>query len=156
MNVEIRQATNADTGDIVRIIQAVHEEYGFSWEEEGYHGDLYDVQASYILPGGMFWLMLLDATPICTCGIKRRSEELCELYRLYLLAEHRGKGLGNLMFEHSIGWSRAQGFRQMAIWSDVKLTDAHRLYEKRGAKLLGERICDDPDNSLEHGFLLDL
>jgi hypothetical protein len=44
----------------------------------------------------------------------------------------------------------------MEIWSDKKLLDGHRLYEKVGAVLVGERLCHDPDQSPEWGLVLDL
>jgi len=152
----IRPATNDDCPEIKRVIMTVHDEYGFTWDAEGYHADLEDIEKAYLAPGGAFWVMELAGGVIATCGVKRRSQELCELYRLYLLSEYRGNGYGGLFFAHSVDWSRESGFGRMDIWSDVKLTDAHKLYEKRGAVYVGQRICDDPDNSVENGYYLNL
>jgi hypothetical protein len=44
----------------------------------------------------------------------------------------------------------------MEIWSDKRFAEAHALYRSLGAKLVGERICHDPEQSPEWGFLLDL
>jgi len=35
-------ATNADVEGIVRVVKAVYDEYGFTWDAEEYHADLYD------------------------------------------------------------------------------------------------------------------
>jgi hypothetical protein len=42
----------------------------------------------------------------------------------------------------------------MEMWSDKRFEDAHRLYQKLGAEVVGERICHDPDQSPEWGLLL--
>jgi hypothetical protein len=44
----------------------------------------------------------------------------------------------------------------MEIWSDKELTLAHPFYRAMGAADLGERVCNDPDQAEEYGFLLDL
>jgi hypothetical protein len=45
---------------------------------------------------------------------------------------------------------------QLKIWSDKRFADAHRLYERHGARVVGERVHDDPDQSHEWGLVLDL
>ena len=84
-------------------------------------------------------------------GVMPHGEE-CELHRMYLAAELRGRGLGRELLETAIEFARGKGCRAMRAWSDVKLTDAHRLYLRSGFVQSGERICDDPDKSREYGF----
>jgi hypothetical protein len=43
----------------------------------------------------------------------------------------------------------------MELWSDKRFEDAHRLYQKLGARVVGERICHDPDQSPEWGLAID-
>jgi uncharacterized protein (DUF885 family) len=52
--------------------------------------------------------------------------------------------------------ARAHGRRKLAIWSDKRLEDAHRLYERLGACATAERVHDDPDQSHEWGLVLEL
>jgi hypothetical protein len=44
----------------------------------------------------------------------------------------------------------------LEIWSDKLFKEAHQLYEKLGAQCIGDRICPDPDQSPEWGYLLPL
>jgi putative acetyltransferase len=50
--------------------------------------------------------------------------------------------------------AKKNGRSTMELWSDKRFTDAHRLYERFGAKVVGERICHDPDKSPEWGLVL--
>jgi putative acetyltransferase len=134
---------------VIAVVRAVHDEHGFTWEADGYHKDLYDIDRHY-LRAGMFWT-LLDGERIIGCvGVTLHGAE-CELHRLYLLQEYRGRHLGKKMLDQAIAFGREHCSRMIA-WSDVKLGEAHVLYRKSGFVQEGERICDDPDNSREYGF----
>jgi GNAT superfamily N-acetyltransferase len=75
-----------------------------------------------------------------------------ELHRMYLYRDYRGRGIGRRLLDTSIDHLKTCGVRRMLLWSDVKFTDAHRLYERNGFKRFGERICNDPDANREYGY----
>lgn len=152
----IRPYSKGDDEEICRVIHAVFDEYGFTWEAGGYNADTEDVEAHYVQGGGAFWVMEAEEEIIGTGGLMPEGGGRCELCRLYLTPEYRGRGLGREFFDFIVNAARAAGYREMEIWSDVKLTDAHKLYERSGATFVGQRICDDPDDSLENGFLMPL
>lgn len=148
---EIVQFQIGFCGGVVAMVRAVHDEYGFSWEADGYHADLYDVEARYIATGGMFWVVL-DGERLVGCAGVTLHGDACELHRMYLAADCRGRGLGRRLLDVTMEFGRSKGCRRMIAWSDVKLTLAHRLYLKAGFTQEGGRICDDPDGSREYGF----
>lgn len=137
---------------VVAVVKHVFDEYGFTWEAEGYCRDIYEVEAHYLAPGGGFWVVL-DAARIVGCAGVRLHNRESELHRLYLLSSHRGRGLGRRLIHRCLAYARRNGCASMRAWSDVKLRDAHRLYLKLGFVPDGQRICDDPDQSRENGFL---
>jgi GNAT superfamily N-acetyltransferase len=136
---------------VVAVVRAVHDEYGFMWDFAGYHRDLYDVRGAYLDVGGMFWTLALHGQIVGCVGVTPHGSE-CELHRLYLRHEGRGRGHGQRMLDTALDWGRARGCRAMIAWSDVKLGLAHRLYLANGFVLFGQRLCDDPDHSIEYGF----
>lgn len=173
----MRNASNRDTESIVSIIRAVFDEYGFTWDEAGYNADLYDVEAQYWRTGGAFWVAesIEGGEIFGTCGLHcfdriRPAEEPliqvadllripgadCSLERLYVNPERRRIGVGTTLFEHAIACAQDRGKRRMEIWSDKKLEDAHRMYQRFGASMVGERTCNDPDSSQEFGFVYGL
>jgi GNAT superfamily N-acetyltransferase len=78
------------------------------------------------------------------------------LERLYVLAETRGSGAGSALLAAVVAEARQSGHTELEIWSDKRFIDAHRLYERYGARVVGERVHDDPDDSHEWGLVLDL
>ena len=170
----IRLATNDDIAEITRVIRTVYDEYGFSWDEQDYHADLYDVQAHYFELGHAFWVAETDSV-VGTAALERFSTlggvpggvtefegkvriagADCSLERLYVLPTARTLGVGSGLFEATIAEAHRSGRKRMEIWSDKRFEQAHRLYQRYGAAVIGDRICDDPDESPEWGLALDL
>lgn len=137
---------------MVAVVRAVYDEYGFTWEADGYHRDLYEIDKSYRLRGGMFWALEAADRAVGCAGVLMHDGGVCELHRMYLLPSYRGRGLGRLLLETAMTFGREHGCHRMIAWSDVKLIHAHKLYLKRGFVQEGERICDDPDQAREYGF----
>ncbi|MEZ0325616.1 MAG: N-acetyltransferase family protein [Fimbriimonas sp.] len=175
MNLQIRLATNADVPEVVRVIRAVYDEYGFSWDEADYHADLYDLEAHYGEAGEPFFVAEVDGVIVGTAALElfdripgqvgetvelggfiRVAAADCSLERLYVHPDGRRGGVGRALLVRVIDEARDRGRTTMEMWSDKRFADAHRLYQKLGAIVVGERICDDPDVSPEWGLVLPL
>jgi hypothetical protein len=61
-----------------------------------------------------------------------------------------------MLVEHAFAWARAHGHRRARLWSDVKFTRAHVMYERLGFVRTGIRDCEDLDRSREHGYEMPL
>jgi putative acetyltransferase len=172
--MQLRLATRQDEPGIQHVIQTVFEEYGWPWEAEDYHSDLYDIEAAYFASGGAFWVMEDEGRVVGTSaldvfdpipgegdtveidGVPKVTGADCSLERLYVLPEYRGRRVGFALWNQVIEEAKARGYRRMEVWSDKVLTAAHALYERSGAERVGERLCPSPDQSPEWGFRLDL
>jgi putative acetyltransferase len=175
MAATIRLATNQDIPGVVAVIRSVYDEYGFPWEEDGYHRDLYDLDLHYRDQGDRFFVAEVDGEIAGTAALEFHSEITgetgtlvqvdgywriagidCSLERLYVPSNRRKMGIGRRLSETVIQEARERDCRQMEIWSDKKFSEAHVLYQKLGAVVVGERLCDDPDQSPEWGLILEL
>ena len=63
-------------------------------------------------------------------------EKTCELVKMYLLPEARGKGLGRLIIEKCLQTAKEFGFEQIYIESMPELNLALKIYERFGFKYL--------------------
>jgi GNAT superfamily N-acetyltransferase len=144
----VRRARTGDSGAAAAVVKAVYDEYGFTWDERGYHADLQDVEAAY----AAFFVAELDGGIVGTAGLTEQGS----LERFYVLPEARGAGLGSALLQAVAGEARRRGHARLEIWSDKRFEDAHRLYQRCGARIVGERVHDDPDSSHEWGLVLDL
>jgi GNAT superfamily N-acetyltransferase len=174
LSVQIRIATRADEPALQHVIRTVYEEYDWGWFPDGYHEDLYDIETFYFAKGNQFFVAELDGEVVGTAavdfmpqlpqgdgtvvvdGVIRVAAADCSLERLYVLPHARGKGVGSGLWRATIEAAKEKGCKVMEIWSDKRLEDAHRLYEKLGAIRAGERLCHDPDQSPEWGMAFNI
>jgi putative acetyltransferase len=173
--MEIRLARETDVDGIVETVQAVYDEYGFTWDPDEYHADLYDVAGHYFGRGHLFWVAILDGRVRGTVALElfdrlpsgeagvvehlgtiRVAGADCSLERLYVHPDARRCGLGAALTRQVVEAARERERSLMELWSDKRFEDAHRLYLRFGARIVGERVCDDPDESPEWGLALDV
>lgn len=148
------EARHAD--EVVEVIGRVFAEYGMAFEPQGYDADLLDIPGSYFARGGWFGVIEDAGRVVGTVAVVPRDTTTCEIKRVYLLPEYRGRGYGRALVERVLGWARDRGCRTAIAWSDVRLETAHAVYERMGFERFGERTVDDIDRSREIGFRKDL
>ncbi len=170
----IREVNQMDIPEVVRVIKSVYDDYGFAWEPETYHADLYALPESYPAPE-VFWIGEWDGQAVVTGAVEffdripegengfmmlndmvRLSGADCSLDRLYVHKDARRRGIAREMSQVIFNEARCKGGTKMEIWSDKRFTEAHALYQSFGARMVAERLCDDAEQSEEWGLLLDL
>ena len=166
----IRRATNNDINGIVDVIKSVYDEYGFGWHPESYHADLYDIESSYDAAGDIFYVAEVDGRIAGTAALElfpmienafdghlvRTVGCDCSVERLYVHPDFRRRGIARQLMDRVIADAKELGRSSMEVWSDKQFVEAHAFYKQIGARLVGDRLCDDPEQSPEYGLVLDL
>jgi putative acetyltransferase len=137
---------------VVEVIGAVFVEYGMTFDLSDYDDDLLDIEAHYTARGGWFSVLTDGGRVVGTVAAVPREAGACEVKRLYLLPEYRGRGQGRALMEHVLRQVREGGYHLVIAWSDERLETAHRVYERLGFDRIGERRLEDIDRSREYGF----
>lgn len=169
----IRKVRLEDALQVAECVRETYDEYGFTWDPDDYHADLYDLteyvqEAEFWVAeedgnilgcGGIVWHDLVPGEvgqADFVDGTIRVLGTSAELMRFYVRPSGRRRGIATSILEKSIEAARAKGVAAVEIWSDKRFQDAHRLYQRHGARIVGDRICDDPDESPEWGLVLEL
>ena len=137
---------------VLELIGSVFAEYRLTFEPAGYDADLTRIRDVYIGSGGAFWVLLDGERVVGTVAVVPLSPAEVEIKRVYLDSALRGKGIGSRLVEHAIVWAVQRGHTRATLWSDIKFTRAHVMYERLGFVRFGIRDCDDADHSREHGY----
>ena len=131
--MKIRQATNADTPHIRKILFSTMKEYGICCDPENAEADLEDLESSYIGAGGLFEVLTNDAGTIQGMyGLYPLSEQECELRKMYFIPAIRGKGWGKKSVQRLIQEAKALGFTRISLETAVALKEAIQLYKSLG------------------------
>ena len=137
---------------VLALIGSIFAEYGLTFDPTGYDADLTRIETKYREAGGDFWVLENDGRVVGTVAVVPLSSAEVEIKRVYLDASLRGQGWGRRLVEHALAWARARGYGRARLWSDVKFTRAHVMYERLGFVRTGIRDCEDLDHSREHGY----
>lgn len=136
--VYIRPATNNDSDAVSKLVASVLVEFDLPSERPGTDDDLLDIEAAYNAQGTHLWVLIENHSIIGTTALLRIDEQTCELRKMYLLPSVRGRGFGSKLVDFCIDEARARGFRRIQLETAEALTDAMRLYERRGFRRTGE------------------
>lgn len=166
-------ASAGDVDGIVDTVRAVYDEFGFTWDAEEYHADLYHVEGHYLAKGHPFFVATVDGRVVGTAALDiypalpgsvgetaeidgrvRACGTDCSMERLYVHPSFRRIGAGRALAQRLVEAGQERGCSAMELWSDKRFVQAHQLYLSMGARIIGERICHDPDKSPEWGLLL--
>ncbi|HUR96019.1 MAG TPA: GNAT family N-acetyltransferase [Gemmatimonadales bacterium] len=92
----------------------------------------HDPVTKIIQPGGQIFFVLEGEEVLGTCAVLRHDADVHEIAKMAVAPAARGRGLGDLLMDASVAFSRAAGARKVVIVSNTRLAPAIRLYEKHG------------------------
>ena len=108
-----------------------------------YEEELDHLESKYGGPDGRLYLACWEGAPAGCIGLRRLDGERCEMKRLYVRPEFRGKKIGAQLMEKVIEDAKEIGYSHMLLDTLPFLEGALHLYEKRGFYQV-ERYNDSP------------
>lgn len=91
-----------------------------------------DPAGTILGPGGQIFFVVEGDTVLGTCAVLRHSRTECEIAKMAVAPEARGRGLGDLLMDSALGFAREIGARRVVILSNTVLIPALQLYRKHG------------------------
>jgi putative acetyltransferase len=130
----LRFARDSDAGAIIALISAVWSEYpGKTLVAEADMPELLSPASSYAARDGRFWVVEARGRLVGTVALQPSEEPgVVELQKLYVARDMRKNGLGGFLCNLVEREAHRRAARAIELWSDVKLRDAHRCYERLG------------------------
>ncbi len=71
--------------------------------------------------------------------LKGGGPDICELQKMYLKREARGRGFGRALLERCLAFAKKEGFTVCYLESLPELKDALKMYERAGFRYIPER-----------------
>jgi putative acetyltransferase len=151
----IRIAANSDIPSVKKIISTCLTEYGLRFDENGKDKDLNNIEKNYLSGGGFFGVVLQTQTNqvVGTLGLFPLSPKICELRKMYLLKEIRGKGVGQFILHTAVQIAKEKQYQKIFLETISPLTAAISLYKKFGFTEITPMEIDD---RTDQAFELDL
>lgn len=136
--IEIKPIKNHQIEEVKQVIFTVCHELWQVSEETSRHydamSDIDEVRSHYFDNNGTF-LVIVDDGKVVGCGaIRRLSDDICELKRMWLLKEYRGRGLGMKLAQRLLDFARNTGYKKVRLdtLDEQKQALALKLYKRLG------------------------
>ena len=100
---------------------------------QGFEAELAGLPGKYAAPEGRLLLTFDDANLAGCIALRKLGDEVCEMKRLYVRNEFRGRGIGVQLIERIIADAREIGYQAMRLDTfPPKMGRAVKLYESHG------------------------
>jgi GNAT superfamily N-acetyltransferase len=94
--------------------------------------ELAGLPGRYAPPRGSLIVAYEDGLPLGCVGMRDLGDGVCEMKRMFVTAEARGKGVGRLLVERLVADARRAGYSVMRLDTSMHQHEAMALYEKMG------------------------
>ncbi len=106
---------------------------GFSLCFQSFDKELAELPGEYAPPDGRLLLAEYDGKLAACVALHKLGSGICEMKRLYLRPQFRGKGLGRALAERIIAEARPIGYHRMRLDTvEPVMRDAVAMYRKLG------------------------
>lgn len=139
-NIRIRKIAFSDNKELADIVRTSLAEFGANKPGTVYYDPTTDhLYELFQEPGSMYFVAEEDGSMVGGAGIYP-SEGLpggtCELVKMYLRPNARGKGLGGTLIKKCLEFAKGFGYLQVYIETMPELRKAVSIYEKYGFEYL--------------------
>lgn len=120
---------------------------------QGFEEELRSLPGKYAPPDGRLYIVKYDNKFSGCIALRKLENGICEMKRLYLREELRGKGIGRKLVEKIINDAKEIGYEKMRLDTiKEKMPNAVDMYERYGFVKI-ERYYDNPN---QHTLFMEL
>lgn len=127
----------AETAEQIEEIRKLFREYeawlGLDLCFQNFEDELANLPGKYAPPSGRLFLASEDGKSAGCIALRKFENEICEMKRLYVRENFRGKNLGKSLIEKLIAEARRIGYKKMRLDTlPGKMGKAVKLYQSFG------------------------
>jgi GNAT superfamily N-acetyltransferase len=135
IEIEVGRGDSAEARDLLAAMEA--------WVEEGYGPTTPDrtstvTPAEMVAPHGAFVIVREDGRAVAGGGVRRLSDGVCELKRMFVVAEARGRGHGRRLLSALERAAADLGYRFARLDTAESMTTAMAMYRAAGYREIAD------------------
>jgi putative acetyltransferase len=160
MTINIRPIEMLDNATIANIIRQTLKEFGADKPGTVYYDNSTDhLYELFLEDKSAYFIATIDGAVAGGAGIYPSDglpQDTCELVKMYLLPEARGKGIATLLIDRCISFAKSSGFDHIYIESMPELQTALKMYEKKGWVYLDRPMGNTGHTGCQLWMMLDV
>ena len=154
VNFDLQQAESAEQISAVReLFLEYAKSLNFSLCFQSFETELAGLPGDYAPPDGRLLLAAYNSRAAGCVALHKLEHEICEMKRLYVRPQFRGKGLGRILAERMVDDARKIGYQRLRLDTvEPVMGHAVALYRKLGFK----EVPPYRDNPIEGALYMEL
>ena len=140
MTYIVRTIEESDNAALADVIKKALEEQGNHKPGTIYHDpQLYQMSRGYQTHDSVYYVVIENNELLGGCGIARipdQPENYCELQRMFLKKEARGKGIGTALMQKCLTFAKETGYELVYIETFANMHEAIKLYKRSGFEFI--------------------
>ena len=135
MTTQLRVLTSGDTVELDHVRQFFRNYAAWLGVDLGFQGfgdEMASLPGAYAAPEGRLYFATVDGAPAGCVGLRRFSEGICEMKRLYVDPARRGLGVGRMLVLAAIRAAKELGYRRITLDTLPAMRMAVKLYRELG------------------------
>ena len=108
----------------------------------------------YLPPSGIFVIAKAGAAVMGCVGIKKFDDENCEMKRMFVSPEYRGKSIGSILCNFVIEWCHNSPYKGILLDTNLEMKNALLLYHKCGFKEIQPYCINENDHPVFMKYVL--
>jgi putative acetyltransferase len=129
----LQAASTEEIAEVRQLFLEYAESLGFSLCFQGFDEEVKNLPGAYAPPRGRLLLASLHGQSAGCIALRELDPVICEMKRLYVRPDFRGKSLGRLLVDGIIAEARSMGYERMRLDTiGSSMQDAIALYRRRG------------------------
>jgi len=158
--MEIRLAASAEDLEQVKHLfreyfEWIRRDLEVNMSYQGVEDELASLPGAFSLPDGCLLLAESDGQTVGCVALRRHDTHTCELKRMYVKPEYRGRGIGRALGGRIIHEAKRKGYQLMVLDTEVSLKNAQQLYDSLGFKLT-QQYYEVPPDILKRTIFMEL
>ena len=158
--MEIRLAASAEDLEQIKHLfreyfEWVTRDLEFDLTYQSAEDELASLPGAFSLPDGCLLLAESDGQAVGCVALRRHDARTCEMKRMYVKPEYRGRGVGRALGERIIHEAKRKGYQLMVLDTEVSLKTAQQLYDSLGFKLT-QQYYEVPPDILKRTIFMEL
>ena len=128
---------DAETTNDIKAARELFREYEFAMDLDlcfqGFEEELADLPGKYAAPDGRLLLAYCDGRLAGCAALRKLGDGVCEMKRLYVRDEFRGRGVGLSLIQRVIADARSIGYAKLRLdTAPDKMGKAVEIYRSHG------------------------
>lgn len=147
-NIRLIRVKTENLDSVRELFLKYVESLSFKLDFQDFDEEFKTLPGKYAEPYGTIILAIENKKPVGCIALRKLEDNICEMKRLYVIPEERGRGIGLKLANEIIKQAKEKQYKVMRLDTLSSMKKAVKLYKQLGFKEIGPYIYNPIEDAL--------